>query len=108
MKKSIELIEVYQEKNVVKFHIECDCGFTQDYFAKEVFNFFKENEIIKAYYIDVYKSEAHGTIDFIHWLDKGLETEKQTIEELTLEEFVEENYSLFEFFLEQKSQSFKN
>jgi len=108
MKKQIELIEIYAEKNVVKFHIECDCGFTQDYFAKEVFNFFKENEIIQAYYIDVYKGEAHGTIDFIHCFDKGLETEKQTIEELTIEEFVEENYSLFEWFLEQRSFSLKN
>jgi hypothetical protein len=108
MKKQIELIEIYQEKNVVKFHIETDCGFTQDYFAKEVLNFFVENELIKKADIGVYKNEPHGPIDFIHWLDKGKETEKQTIEELTLEEFVEENYSLFEWFLEQKSQSFKN
>jgi hypothetical protein len=108
MKKSIELIEIYAEKNVVKFHIECDCGFTQDYFAKEVLNFFVENELIKKADIGVYKNEPHGTIDLIHWFDKGLETEKQTIEELTLEEFVEENYNLFEFFLEQRSFSLKN
>ena len=108
MKKQIELIEIYAEKNVVKFHIECDCGFTQDYFAKEVLNFFVENELIRSHFIGVYKGEPHGTIALIHWFDKGLETEKISTEILTLEEFVEENYSLFEFFLEQKSQSFKN
>jgi hypothetical protein len=108
MKKSIESIEIVQEKNVVKFFIETECGESKTYFAKEVLNFFVENELIKKADIGVYKGEPCGTVDFIHWFDKGKDTEKQTIEELTLEEFVEENYSLFEWFLDQKSQSFKN
>jgi hypothetical protein len=44
----------------------------------------------------------------IHWFDKGLETEKRTIEVLKLDEFVDENYSLFEWFLDQRSLSLKN
>jgi hypothetical protein len=108
MKKQIELIEIFQEKNVVKFHIQSDCGFTQDYFAKEVLNFFVENELIKKADIGVYRNEPHGTIDFIHWFDKGLDTEKRTIEVLKLDEFVDENYSLFEWFLDQRSLSLKN
>jgi hypothetical protein len=102
MKKNIENIEILSEKNVVKFHIECDCGFTQTYFAKEVLNFFKENDIVKDYEVDTYKCEVHGEIDLIHWYDKGLDTEKISIEELTIYEFVDENYDLFEYFLNQR------
>jgi hypothetical protein len=108
MKKQIELIEIYQEKNVVKFHIESACGFTQDYFAKEVLNFFVENELIRSPSIGVYKGKPHGILYIIHWFDKGLENEKRSIEMLTLDEFVDENYSLFEWFLEQRSLSLKN
>jgi hypothetical protein len=108
MKKQIELIEIFQEKNIVKFHIECDCGFTQDYYAREVLNFFKDNDILKSYDIGVLDEEYYGEVDLIHWFDKGLDTEKRTIEVLKLDEFVDENYSLFEWFLEQRSLSLKN
>ena len=108
MKKQIELIEIYQERNVVKFHIECCCGFTQDYYAREILNFFKDNDILKGYDIGVLDEEYFGEVDLIHWFDKGLDTEKRTIEVLKLDEFVDENYSLFEWFLDQRSLSLKN
>jgi hypothetical protein len=102
MKKRIENIEIYQEKGIVKFYIECDCGFTQDYFAKEVLNFFKSEQLIKNYDIGVYGEEPYGEVDKLYMLDMGLDSEKQTMETLSLYEFVDENYEDFEWFLYQK------
>jgi hypothetical protein len=52
--------------------------------------------------------EYYGEVDLIHWFEKGEHNEKRTIEVLKLNEFVDENYSLFEWFLEQRSLSLKN
>lgn len=102
MEKRIENIETIIEKNTIKFYIECECGHTGTYFAKEILNYLVKEELIKGYDIGVYQNEAHGDIDLIHKFDIGLDTEKTTIETLTFDEFVDENYDLFELFLKQK------
>jgi hypothetical protein len=101
-KYNIESIETPHEGEVVYFYIETDSGISKSYFANEVLRFFKKERLIKSFDIGVYKDEVYGTIDIIHLHNPGLDNEKEIVEELTLEEFIDENYSLFEFFLEQR------
>jgi hypothetical protein len=102
MKYNIENIETPHEGEVVYFYIETDCGIAKSYFANEVMKFFKEERLVKKFDIGVYKDEVYGTIDVLHLCNPGLDNEKESIEELTLQEFIDENYSLFEWFLEQR------
>jgi predicted AAA+ superfamily ATPase len=76
--------------------------FSNSYTQKILLNLERPEDKILFDTLDIEK-----LVEYLY-LKHGFSKEKQTIEELTIEEFVEENYSLFEFFLEQRSFSLKN
>jgi hypothetical protein len=107
MKKQIESIELGIEKMTPTIYIECECGFSKQYYLREVLNFLKKEEILKSYNIGEYQGELYGEVDKIHILDKGKETERIIIETIPIFEYVDENYEDIEWFLKNRRQSLK-